>query len=347
MGSLNLFFLSFISGLLLGRGVYAEDTKTPSAQKANWVGHILRQPAPGAEIHGLDFYNDRVPVVLIPQNGKLRPLIELRGHFLRPGWVLHQPDGKPVSSAPDQIPSDFAIYAYIRGKVNEVDLVAEGPKKEIERERVFIFSPEAQEFEVVDSWDQFQLSTGITWFDYKQTNFGEYKSDNVLLSFQYKTPYKKSKFGFLGRLDMTVISFASNSVANGPQLLEGKFLASYKINNSPISRWDTSLLFGASYATLFANGSPFGFRDLIAPDVGFSYKYYIDASTAWVGDVNFVSIGNLIKFDQFGFDARLARAKLLKSLHRLELGGGFATFRYDASQTVDTKLVFLTVGYSL
>jgi hypothetical protein len=306
-------------------------------QKTVWVAHILRRKTSDLLIKNLEFPDNRVPVFLVAKDEGLRPTVSIHGKFDRPGWKLVLQDNIPVSF--DATPGEFTIYAHLRSRISEVLLTAVGPAGEKEIEHVYVYAPEAMEFQVVSAWDQILLSAGVSFLSYAQAGFGEYQSISGLLSARYSSPENwKSRFGLLASGDVTVFTAASSPVDRGPQILEGKLDISFLLKPDPTKRWRSQIFAGGSYLTMLSYGSPFGFSDLIAPEFGMRSRYTVNPQAAWIGEARFVALAPPGSFDQLGCNLSIAWSKFVSDSHRLELGFQYTGYIYEPEPSVAIHL---------
>jgi hypothetical protein len=330
--------------------VPVEATKAPEKppQKTLWVAHILRRKSNDAIIKELDFPDLRVPVMLVAKDGDLRPTVAIKGKFDRPGWKLILQDENAVNFAPDS--AAFTIYAYLKGRINVVLLNAVGPQGEKETESVYIYAPEAMEFHVVSAWDQILLSAGGSFLSYAQAGYGEYQALSALLSARYISPERwKSRFGLLAGADMTVLTAVSSPIDRGPQILEGKVDLTYLLKQDAAKRWRTLVLAGGSYLTMFSYGSPFGFSNLFAPELGIRSRYNVNPQASWIGEARFVALAPPGTFNQLGLNLGLAWSKLVSDSHRVELGLQYSAYVYEPepSYPIRVNQLSLKLGLSI
>lgn len=318
------------------------------AQKTLWEANILRERNPEApKIANLLFLASKVPVTLVPRSDGLRPMVEINGVFQRPGWSLFYANGVPLTVRPED--GAFQIYAYLNAKINDVSLVAKGPNKEVETERIFVFAPSAQEFRVVSPFDALVVSVGLSHMNYMQSGESNFRSVNGLVSVQYNRTETESRYGFLGRADLTVITFDSTPIDRSPQLLQANLSGTYRFYKERERQLQTHLLLGPSYWTMFSRGSPFGFSNLIAMGFGARFRYATSAKTAWIFEGRYTPIKEPEKFKQRGYELSVSWSKTLPNLHRFETGLSFSDFGYKATidKEIHANLFAIKIGYTL
>ncbi len=343
--------------LLLAHVALAEDSKPPAdlgplppppADSGVWVGHILREKKAESRITELVFEPQKFPVVLVPQDGGMRPLVEIRGRYARPGWTLMMSDSKPVPIT--SVIGDFKVPAYLNARISDVTFLAKGPKGEIEKERVFIYAPKAQEFKAVKPLDALFFGIGSSYMVYRQTGYGEFKSITGLLTARIQSPERESsRFAYLAAADVTVFTLASTPIERGPQIVDAKADVSYRLTKEPGKIWNFQALAGLHYLTMIPNGSPFGFKNLAAFELGLRARKVTSPKTAWVGEFRYVPLDGFGDFERSGFDGYVSWNRILDNLHRIELGLAVSQFsnQPDASTAYEIGLISLKAGISL
>ena len=353
------FLLAF--WIAVGLPVWAEtdSTSTPSsastddkndtaqaAQRTLWSAYILRRKTGEAVIEGLRVPARKIPVVLVSKEGRLRPVIEIKGIYDRKGWKLFV-QNYPLRTSDDV--NDFKTFAYLNAKINQVALTAKGPNGEVENETIYVYAPDAQEFEVVSNWDRVILTAGPSILSYSQTGYGNLTALTAAVSAQYATPPDRaSRWGLFASADFTSLLFMANRpIDSSPDMLQIKGDALYRLTSEKPHFWHIQALAGISYLTMFANGSPFGFSNLIVPEVGFRSRYLLSSKTALVGEVRALPIRGL--FSQRGYDLYLGWSHILTNFHRFEMGISVSDYYYasDSNTNIQYDLVTLKLGYTL
>lgn len=319
----------------------------PVTRKTAWVAHVLRRTPINLRLKTMEFSDTKLPVLLIARPGSLRPLVEVRGKFNRRGWTLFA-QGSPVSQAVGR--ADFKFHAFLNGRINEIILTARGPAGESEEERVYLFAPEAQEFTLVSPWNSVILSAGFSSIDYFQSGFGNYLAYTGTISARYATFDGPKQLGLYASLDFTALTLAAQPIDRGPQFIEGKLDATITLPFAAQQTWKTQILLGGSYVTMLANGSPFGFANLISPEVGLRTRFILDPTEAIITDLRYVALGKEFgAFSENGFLANITWSRTLLNSHRAELGINYTSYSYhpDTNSTVKFSIVSLMFGYSI
>ncbi len=324
----------------------------PPVQKAEtqpttWFAHILREKPTGQHIQFLGTPEVKIPVLMVYQDNKFRPLIELPIQYVRPGWTLFVQGN--IQLAEDGGPGQFRLYAYLNSRVNLVDITAQGPVGAHEIERIYIVAPEAQEFKVQSPWDAVTLGIGSTFLTYKQTTYVDYHAWTGLLTLQAHSPEDQHRFGVLAEADMTILSVSSNE-GYGPQVgqafLDGVYFWPAAVN----SKWRSEILLGANYITIITNGAPFGFSNLYSMEAGFRARSIIGPKSNYIYELKFAPLGGgVFDFSNRGITASIFRSWMLSNLHRGEIGLKYVDFTYHSSAdvVVDVNVMSLMLGYTL
>jgi hypothetical protein len=317
------------------------------SKKTNWTAEVFRKNVATGGIVDMNLSSSKIQVVLMPRNGKLEPLVEVRGTYARPGWSLYvrSPGGKTKLSTENE----FVVFAFLHARYSNLNFVAEGPDGEVETEELYVFAPEAQEFRIGELWGELLVSLGGAGFSYTQTGFTEFDSKTAVLGLNYVTPSWVSRWGWAADLNFTFLTVSSTPIHDGPELLQLKGDATYLAVPEVGRKWNLHLLAGLSYLTLLSNGAPFGFSSLIAPDLGLSAKRELKNDSAIVGSFHYVPISGIISFSEFGYDLTLGWTKTLKNLHRFEADMVISNYSWypDSAVKIQSNLFSLRVGYTI
>ena len=221
-----------------------EQNQIRQTQKALWLAHILRRKQKNNTIDGLKIKTKMIPVFLIPKGNSFRPLVKIKMIFHKPKWKLFV--AKNVPAKKTGIEGEYFIYAYLNSRISQVNLYAQDEDGNVQKETMFIFAPEAQEFKMVTTLDSILFTVGGANLVYSQTTFGTFSGKTGILGLQYHSPQKKSKWGYFGEAEMTVLTVSSTPDDHNPQFFDLKIGGTYavKLLNSPF--WTNRLTFGAS-----------------------------------------------------------------------------------------------------
>ncbi len=336
-----------ISAIYAAYGFSEDNSQTTQKknQKASWVAHLLRQDF-NARLPELTFKKIKLPVILVARKNELRPMVEIEGQFEKPDWQMFVQNDSPVNKNPHG--NGFLVHAFLNSQVNEIYFTAKGPNREVLTETVYIFAPEAQEFEIVSPWNAVTASAGYASFFYQQTAFGVLSSRSALIGIGYTSPEAGSRFGLTGQADMTVLNFSSEPIKANPQLIDARFGLSYRLSVAEQSRWRYRLLAGVSYLTLMSNGSPFGFADLWGPNFGLRAMYYNNIRSSFVLEMHMVPYQSVQLDRQRGLQLSATWSKALKSLRRQDISIKYSTSAFESSgQSIDVGFLSISLGYSI
>lgn len=314
-------------------------------QAMPWVAHILRTKDT-ERIPGLSIPQNRLPVLLVPQNGDLRPLVEVKLKFDRPGWELLAPNGKKIKAMKD---SDFlALYAFLNSQVNELSLISKNTEGEALTETLYLFAPEVQEFEIVSPWSSLYANIGMGQLTYKQTRFGSLVWKGVTAGIGYNTQEGSSPFDYHFYTRITVLSLETTPIAANPQYINGHAHVSYRLPWGEQTRWRYYGFAGIGYYNLNSFGSPFGFSGLFAPQLAFRAKHFLTTKSAFLYDVKLTPFENIDLNDARGVELSWTWSKTLKSFRRQDVSIRYDNTRFRASgQQIGIEYVSINLGYSL
>ncbi|MBN8536590.1 MAG: hypothetical protein J0M15_06020 [Deltaproteobacteria bacterium] len=324
-----------------------ESVKSPTIDNSStWVAHLIRDKNVNQRISDLLIKEGTIPVTMIFKDQKFRPLVQIPIEFARPGWSVFIQE-KFLAPISDQ-PGSYKLFAYLNDRVNEVEIVVRGPKKEIERERVYIVSPDAQEYKIVSPWDALRLGLGSALISYKQTGYNSYQAWTGVLAVQFHSPEEKSKFGLISDLSMTALTVSSSNGLS-PQLLQFNGDIIYFFHWSPNSRWRKQALVGLDYFTMLSNGAPFGFKDLVTPEVGGRARYIVNEKEDIIFELRYSPLSGISNFKERGYIVSYSRSWLLPNLHRVEAGIRLLDFTYQSNPniTASAQTLSLLLSYSL
>lgn len=311
-----------------------------------WIAHILRQIKNEENIPFLEFKLRKVPISLVPQDGILQPMIMVEGTLEKIGWSLSVEQKKVLLEETGK--RNFQLPLFIKGRVNEFTLVAQNSKNEILREKIFIFAPHASEYIKVSPWNAVMLSLGLAGLSYYQSDFGIYQSIATLVSARYAPLEGENPWSWATQLEMTIQTLTSKPIRKSPQLIEGKLSGAYRLIPKYDPRLSEQILFGASYLTMLSNGSPFGFANLLAPELGWRFRWKKDSANFLVGDLRFLFLSTNI-FKERGFEIGASWSHALKNLHNIEYGFSYSSLVYqpESEIEVNSDLLIFKIGYSL
>jgi hypothetical protein len=318
----------------------------PAPPKPVWTAHILREKDANLRLPDLYIHEAKVPIMLVAREGGFRSLVDVRGRFNRPGWMLY------VGKEPVRITTpegDFSVPSYVFGKVSEVAFTAVGPNKQTSTERVFIYAPEAKEFKQVSPFDAILIGIGGGFLHYSQTGSVYFKSLTGLVYGKLNWPNTEAKYSVLVGAEATGVTLAAAPIEVGPQLVRGKVDFVYRRPKNSLSRWRMEYLLGLSYLTMISNGSPFGFSNLIAFQGGVRAHYTAGPKTSITLEARYIPIKEPFGFENKGMDLEFTWSRILPNVHRFDLGFSYYNFNYhpEDGTRINTGLLVYRVGYGI
>ncbi len=318
-----------------------------SIQRTNWQARIIRSKKSEELMENLGLPEIQLPVVMVHSGTKFRPMVEIPVSFKARGWTLFIQD--KIQVTPTGEPGKFKIFAYMNGPLNEMLLVAHGPSGKKRSEIVYIYTPEAQEFNVVTPWDAVKLTIGSSYLGYQQTGYNDFYSWSGLLSVQIHSPEKASAFGYIADANVTAITLTSNQSDYGPQIIQSSLNGIYFFPWSLSTPWRIQALAGIEYSTMITNGSPFGFKDLISTELGLRSRYILNTKSDIASELRLMPLNSSMDLNQLGTMFSISKSWILSNLHRGEVGLRYYTLHYkpDPTQTVSLKTISFVISYSL
>ncbi|MBS1963526.1 MAG: hypothetical protein JST04_15025 [Bdellovibrionales bacterium] len=318
-------------------------------QIASWSAELIRTTDPAPAIPELVLFDKKLSVTLLPKNGKLRPSVDVRGAFDKPGWALYI--GQTKLMAPQQKGRQtFSIVAYLNGRTSDLTWTARGPNGEEIKEKVVLLAPEAQEFRVGAVWGEASVFLGLTSFHYFQTQFGSFDSKTGMFGVRYDSPRGSSKFGLATDVNLTYFTLQASPSRYGPQTLAASIDGTYRPNwTLAQGRIQPTAELGFHYITMLSNGFPYGFSNLIAPEIGMKWQFDVNPKTGWLFQLRYVPIAGLFSASEAEMNLLLGRIWTLASSHRVELDLGYWKLGYKPveSTVITNRLLYIRIGYSL
>jgi hypothetical protein len=316
-----------------------------SPRKTTWWAKIVRQNVPKNFIPEVRFAATKFPIYLVNSQDRFRPMAII-------DISLSDAEGELFVDGTQRLPKNpetgrHILFAYLNSKSNEVVLTYKNTQGVAKAEKIFIVAPEAQEYSVVNPSDAVRFLMGSTYLQYSQTSYTPYYSWTGLLGIRYTSPEKLSHWGINGEADMTVLTIDSNQGGLAPQLGEVKLEAMYFAQPKSITPERFQYLAGAVYLTLLSNGTSFGFKNLIVPDVGVKYRYITGEKSDYSVTARLALLDT--DFKDKGLELELNRSFLLPNLHRAEIGFKFLEYQYhpNPDEYIQTGYMSLFISYTL
>lgn len=349
----DLFFTNYDSqdSFLLAQSTASSSLKEQGVpeytklKKMLWVAHLLREKKSKKVITNLNIEVNQLPVYLVPQGDLLKPLVQFKLSYLRPGWKLYL-DGKEAVRVTDVLTGEHGMTAYLKSRTSTVELSAVGPNGETETETLFIFAPEAREYKMGSLLDSILFTIGHSYLAYRQTSFGTFVSQALLVGAKYISPENGKKLRYFGDGFLTIYTYTSSPIKENPQFFEARGGVSYLVNLSPNPQYRTRFTLGVSTINLFSLGSPFGFSGLYGMNLGVRTEFYESAQKSYSGEFQITPYdGNL--FEQRSIKLSVFYTKNLESLRRLQYGISYSNHQFsEGSEKVNADQINLSASLS-
>jgi hypothetical protein len=255
--------------LLHGAGSRAQEMS--GVQPTPWKAHVVRSQLADQQIPGLRLKDSELAIALVDRDGVMRPTSSVQFQVAGRSWKVFVASTDGIELAADQ-DGWYTVTIHLNGKVNQLDLVAQrqsGSGVQTVRERVFVYAPEAMEFQVIRPSQRLQLTSAMAFLSYSQSGFGEFQSLAINLGLKYQNPSVWERLGLVAALDLTTLTLIASPINQSPQYLDARGDVSVLVARTQDESLLHFALAGLTVAHLFPNGSPFGFSALVAPAIGY------------------------------------------------------------------------------
>ena len=121
------------------------------------------------------------------------------------------------------------------------------------------------------------------------------------------------------------------------------------MQNDLKSLWRHQLLGGVSFLTMYSNGAPFGFANLLAPEIGVRSRYLKNSRDAYIIDIRYTALSAPTDLGHRGLNFSFGFSRILPSFHRIEPSIGYSSYFFapESERTVHVDVITLRIGYSL
>jgi hypothetical protein len=104
-----------------------------------------------------------------------------------------------------------------------------------------------------------------------------------------------------------------------------------------------------TYLTLLSNGSPFGFSNLLAPELGFRSYYPLNYYSGFFADIKYAPLGAFTGIQEYALDVSLGWSRRLPNYHRFEIKLNYSDLAYqpETDLKIQTQLFSLRFGYTI
>lgn len=352
----------FISTSACAQTLPENNKNEPAAekQKTAWSAQITRRQNETNKINGLEFSQMNIPVFLVNSQNRFRPYVEIeilypasnKELFVGKKKLLRSVDGK------------YKLSFYLTSKVNQFSLEARPISKslpeekalntsrpeaqtnhsEIEKEVIFVQSPDAQEYRQTDPLNILRVAIGANLLNYFQTGYGDYAAWMAWIGLSYLSPVYVYNLGWQAELEGTLFAVKSNQSNIAPQVYHGTLQAYYKFNHASDTDLEYFSFFGADYLTMQSNGAAFGIKDLISPRFGFVARKIISEKEDWFLKLGLTPADQ--KLENAGFDLDVSKSWLQDNLRRLEVGIKYQQYKMNDSALTNVRVIMSTLYLS-
>ena len=327
-------------------------TKPEEKQKTSWSAKVNRRQNEANKIVGLEFLKLEVPVYLVQNQQRFRPYVELLIQYPSPDKDLFVGAKKLMKSKE----GNFKLSFFLTSKVNQL-LIESRPRSlvstnsseqsaalQIEKEVIYVLSPDAQEYKETDPLNILRVAGGISLMSYYQTGYDDYAAWMASLSLSYTSPIIKYNLGWETNFEGTILPIKTNKSNISPQVYHAELVAYYQFERKAETAQQYSLQGGFDYITMQSNGAPFGIKDLITPRLAFLARYIINEKEDWM--LKFGICPGDMKLEQSGIDLDLSKGWLQSNSRRLEIGFKYQQYKINPDIQTNVRLVLSTVYLS-
>lgn len=331
-------------------GAKLKEAAQLAPQKANWAAQVIRTNDPKQSIKDLKLSETTLPVTLMPKDNLLRPMMEVKGTFTRTGWDLYFQNDLILKVKPNR--TSFSFFVYLNSKNSTLTLTAKGPDGPPEIEKLVVFAPGAQEFRLTNPWGELYVHLGAAILNYYQTSYGNFNSTSGLLAITYIPPKGNLFLANLNALvdfRSTLLTFSAGPDKLGPQIMQGKLDFTYPFGYFLKGLIQPTAILGASYLTMLSNGSPFGFANLLSPEIGVRIFSELENDGGVNLTFRYTPLDDFLNATQRGLDLRLNYSMHFSNNHRLTLELGLIHFLWQAAPLIkiETSMPTVTLSYTL
>ncbi len=312
-----------------------EDREVYKSKQALWIAHILRDKTSSSSIEDLILETDKVPVYLVPQGENFRPMVKLKLKYNKPGWKIFLSDKEPVRKS--DVEGEYVVYAYLRSRISTLYLTAVGPKNERVGETLYLFAPEAREYKMANVFDSVFFSIGHSYLIYRQSSFGTFVSQALLVGAKYTSPEKGYKLGYFADALLTLFTYTSSPVEENPQFFEGRVGLSYLIPLVRNPKYRSRITLGGGTINLFSLGAPFGFSGLYGFDLGLRTEFYRDSDISYGAEISYRPYDFSEPISERSLKLSLDLTQNLNNLRRVQYGFSYSSHRFtDTLEKINT-----------
>ncbi|MBC7741392.1 MAG: hypothetical protein H7061_04290 [Bdellovibrionaceae bacterium] len=356
----GLIFFLFLSSS------FGADSKPPvpeEKQKTSWSAKITRRQNEANKINDLTFAKLEVPVYLVQNQKRFRPYVELliqypsttKDLFIGPKKLLRTKEGY------------FKISFFLTSKINQLLLEARPkdpnlaatqapapvgatgsteivPGSQVEKEVIYVVSPEAQEYKETDPLNILRVASGPSLLNYYQTGYDDYAAWMLWLGLSYTSPVIIYNLGWEGVFEGTIFPVKTNQSNIAPQVYHANVTAYYQFERNSSSAFQYSIIGGFDYLTMQSNGAAFGIKDLVTPRMAFATRYIINEQEDWKLKIG-LNPGD-IKLQQSGFDFDFSKGWLQSNGRRLEIGFKYQQYKIAPLPDISVRVVLSTLYLS-
>jgi len=326
-----------------------EEKQIKKSQKAMWIAHILREKKDEKIIKELTLVQDKVPVFLVAQNEKFRPLVKLNFSLKKSeARNLKLLDANRLPVRYNEKTQKYSLYAYLNSRLNTVQLTAVDTSGNKKTETLYLFAPEARELNTVTIFDSIMYTIGHAYLEYEQTTFGKYVAQSLLIGAKYLSPEKGKKIGYYAEAFSTIYNYEVSPSDESANFLEARLGLTYSKKLYKTPRIRSRFMLGVNTVNLFSLRE-FGFSGLFGPNLGLRSEFYKSGKNSFALELQYTPYDFSDLWGERTAKVSFDWNRNLNNLRRSQIGFSYSDHTFTSTgsfkEQLDTR--FLSVYYAL
>ena len=159
----------------------------------------------------------------------------------------------------------------------------------------------------------------------------------------YDSPKWRSRLGWSADAFFFFLSFSPKPTGVTPQMLGGRLDGTFLMDRTRNKRLLSTFIFGVDYLTMFTNGAPFGFANLISPEIGLRFQYALNQWDGLTGEARFIPIESL---SERGLDLKVAWTRRLFNGRSINAALSFKEYFYYPLSAISIRVNLLSLQAS-
>jgi hypothetical protein len=290
--------------------------------------------------------------ILPPASGE-PPMARIHGHFLHPEWSLISLSR--ILAHPSNTQTDFTLTVPLTGQYSSFQMVAIGPKGNVEKQNLAIFISDWPRFlRSMNAEKILPLTVGLGYssISLKQTGVSDFSETALTLKVAYQVLLFPPHWDLGISTFFTALPISTNQSGINARFLGVNLRLGYKLP-FVAEPWQVYLFAGGYYTTMFVTQDSFGYQNELGPQFyptvrryfknGDGVSAYLKYSPVTSGSQAFTSTNREIA-------AGIAYLSRLKNQHLLSIALDWAQVKLDfpsLGADVQSQSVTLGLAYNL